>query len=159
MDLYRNTERNVRPLNIVKDTYEMQEELLQRFVEIARQYELYIDTCAEIGDFHKLRVEHAHCIDKERIERIGGFKLDVDKDTNQRAECGCVASIDIGAYNTCKNGCLYCYANYSENTVGSFIWNHYGREYYCRVKGTKGYLVKESIKTNRRLYGFCKKAT
>lgn len=102
MDLYRNTERNVRPLNIVKDTYEMQEELLQRFVEIARQYELYIDTCAEIGDFHKLRVEHAHCIDKERIERIGGFKLDVDKDTNQRAECGCVASIDIGAYNTCK---------------------------------------------------------
>ncbi len=33
------------------------------------------------------------------------------------------------------------------------------REYYCRVKGTKGYLVKESIKTNRRLYGFCKKAT
>ena len=91
MDLYRNTERNVKPLNIVKDTYEMQEELLQRFVEIARQYELYIDTCAEIGDFHKLRVEHAHCIDKERIERIGGFKLDVDKDTNQRAECGCVA--------------------------------------------------------------------
>ncbi len=90
MDLYRNTERNVKPLNIVKDTYEMQEELLQRFVEIARKYELYIDTCAEIGDFHKLRVEHAHCIDKERIERIGGFKLDVDKDTNQRAECGCV---------------------------------------------------------------------
>ena len=124
MDLYRNTERNVRPLNIVKDTYEMQEELLQRFVEIARQYELYIDTCAEIGDFHKLRVEHAHCIDKERIERIGGFKLDVDKDTNQRAECGCVASIDIGAYNTCKNGCLYCYANYSENTVGKNFGMH-----------------------------------
>ena len=117
MDLYRNTERNIKPLNIVKDTREMQEELLQRFVEIARQYELYIDACAEIGDFHKFGVEHAHCIDRERIERIGGFKLDVEKDTNQRAECGCVASIDIGAYNTCKNGCLYCYANYSENTV------------------------------------------
>lgn len=117
MDMYRNTERNVKTLSIVKDTYEMQVELLQRFVEIAREYGLYIDTCAEIGDFLNIGVEHAHCIDRERIERIGGFKLNVDKDTNQRAECGCVASIDIGAYNTCKNGCLYCYANYSSNIV------------------------------------------
>ena len=117
MDMYRNTERNVKPLSIVKDTYEMQVELLQRFVEIAKEYGLYIDTCAEIVDFHNIGVEHAHCIDRERIERIGGFKLNVDKDTNQRAECGCVASIDIGAYNTCKNGCLYCYANYSSNTL------------------------------------------
>lgn len=117
MDMYRNTERNVKTLGIVKDTYEMQIELLQRFVKIAKSHGLYIDTCAEIGDFHNIGVEHAHCIDRERIERIGGFKLDVDKDTNQRAECGCVASIDIGAYNTCKNGCLYCYANYSANTA------------------------------------------
>lgn len=117
MDMYRNTERNVKTLSIVKDTYEMQVELLQRFVEIAKEHGLYIDSCAEIGDFHSIGVEHAHCIDKERIERIGRFKLNVDKDTNQRVECGCVASIDVGAYNTCKNGCLYCYANYSLNTV------------------------------------------
>ncbi|MCM1568589.1 MAG: DUF1848 domain-containing protein [Roseburia sp.] len=117
MDMYRNTERNVKFLDIVKDTYEMQFELLQRFAEIAKKHGLYIDTCAEVGDFHNIGVEHAHCIDKERIERIGGFKLNVDRDTNQRAECGCVASIDIGAYNTCKNGCLYCYANHSANTV------------------------------------------
>lgn len=117
MDMYRNTERNVRGLSIFKDTYEMQVELLQRFVEIAKKYGLYIDTCAEIGNFHNIGVEHAHCIDRERIERIGGFKLNVDKDRNQRAECGCVASIDIGTYNTCNNGCLYCYANYSSKTV------------------------------------------
>ncbi len=117
LDLYKNTARNVSPLEIETDTIQMQRELLERFVEIGRKYGLYIDTCSEKGEFAEIGVAHAHCIDKERIERIGGFKLNVDKDTNQRAECGCIASIDIGAYNTCKNGCLYCYANYSDKTV------------------------------------------
>ncbi|MBR6628210.1 MAG: DUF1848 domain-containing protein [Lachnospiraceae bacterium] len=124
IDLYRNTDRNVRPLNIIQDTYEMQVELLQRFAEIAGEYGLYIDTCAEKGDFHEFGVEQAHCIDKERIERIGRFKICVDKDTNQRAECGCVTAIDIGAYDTCKNGCLYCYANHNMNRVDQNCRKH-----------------------------------
>lgn len=123
LDLYRNTERNMRPLNLIRDTYQMQMELLERFVEIAREYGLSIDTCAETNDFTQVGVGRASCIDRERIERIGGFRLNVDKDTNQRAACGCVSSIDIGAYNTCQNGCLYCYANY----IRGIVSENYGR--------------------------------
>lgn len=117
MDLYRNTERNVKPLNIMKDTYEMRVEVLERFIEIARHYGLYIDTCSEGREYDNLGIRHSCCIDKERLERIGNFKLNANKDESQREECGCITSIDIGAYNTCKNGCLYCYANYSDKTV------------------------------------------
>ena len=32
-------------------------------------------------------------------------------------KCNCVKMVDIGAYNTCKHFCKYCYANYDENQV------------------------------------------
>lgn len=117
LDVYRNTERNVKPLNIQTETEEMQIEILQRFAEIAKEYGIYIDTCAEKIDLGSMNIAHACCVDKERFEKNGNCKLTLGKDPNQRSECGCVASIDIGAYNTCKHGCLYCYANYSQNTV------------------------------------------
>lgn len=117
LDLYRNTARNTQPLKIRQETVGQRLEIMQRFSEIAKEYGFYIDTCAEKIELGKLGIAHAHCIDKERIERIGNCKLSIEKEKNQRPACGCIASIDIGTYNTCKNGCLYCYANYSHNTV------------------------------------------
>jgi len=117
LDLYRNTARTIQPLHIQIETHEQQLELLNSFSQIAHQCGIYIDTCAEAIELGDLEVPHACCIDKERLERLGHCQLKVEKDKNQRPECGCVASIDIGAYNTCKNGCLYCYANYSAKAV------------------------------------------
>lgn len=117
LDLYRNTVRNMQPLKIQKETEKQQIEMMQSFSDTAGKYGISIDTCAEAAEFDKMGVSRARCIDKERFERIGKYKLTSGKDPNQRAECGCVESIDIGAYNTCKNGCLYCYANVSPKAV------------------------------------------
>lgn len=137
LDLYKNTERNIKPLHVYPITTEDQMNIVEKLVRIAERYNLHLDTCAESCDFGKLGVSHACCIDKERFEKIGKYRLNVEKDKNQRSECGCVASIDIGAYNTCKNGCLYCYANYSNTSVNSNFGKHHPKSplLFGEIKG------------------------
>jgi DNA repair photolyase len=83
-----------------------------------------MDTCAEDIDLAEYNIEHARCIDDRLIERIIGCKLKTEKDKTQRLMCGCVAGVDIGAYNSCSNGCLYCYANYSHAAVAENRLKH-----------------------------------
>lgn len=78
---------------------------------------LQLETCAEAIELADLGIGHASCIDAELLGRVGGCRLDTVKDKNQRGECGCAASIDIGAYNTCLHGCIYCYANDSRRQL------------------------------------------
>ena len=48
---------------------------------------------------------------------LAGYPIKAAKDKNQRPACGCVESVEIGTYDTCKNGCRYCYANVSKERV------------------------------------------
>ena len=91
--------------------------LAARFSEIARKYRLTLETCAEAVDLSQFGIRHGRCIDGGLFERIAGVPLALTKDKNQRAECGCMASIDIGMYDTCRNGCKYCYANHSATAL------------------------------------------
>lgn len=118
-DLYPGIRRNTEALGIFPPSRMQMDELMGRFSAIAAEYGIGIDTCAEEADFRQFGIGHAQCIDAQRLERIGGARLTAGKDTNQRAFCGCVASIDIGAYNTCHHGCVYCYANFSQPLLHS----------------------------------------
>ncbi len=88
-----------------------------RLSKIAQKYKLPLYTCAEKTNLSRYGISHGACIDKERIKNIIGYKLDVKKDTGQRPQCGCIQSIDIGMYDTCINGCKYCYATGTKDSV------------------------------------------
>lgn len=84
---------------------------------MARQYGMEITSCAEELDLSDCGIGHSSCIDRILIEEITGYAMEAGKDKNQRASCGCVESIEVGAYHTCLNGCKYCYANISQEQV------------------------------------------
>lgn len=124
LDLYRNTEKNIAVLAPCKFSVEQQAQLAKIMAEIAHSYGLRIDTCAEEIDLSQYGIEHAKCIDDRLFSQLLQCPLEIKKDKNQRLGCGCVESVDIGAYNTCRNGCKYCYANYSSKAVCMSSGNH-----------------------------------
>ena len=87
--------------------------LAAAFSQIAGYYRLPLYTCAEKIDLSEYGILHGACVDKEKIQSLIGYKLDLAKDNGQRNNCKCIKSIDIGAYDTCTHGCKYCYATKS----------------------------------------------
>jgi hypothetical protein len=124
IDFYKKIAKNIKLLEVVEISTEEKNIIAQRFSEIAKSNNLSIDTCAEEIDLSGYGITHARCIDDRLISKIVGHYLLVEKDKNQRLECGCVKSIDIGEYNSCSNGCTYCYANYSNGIVDKNAKEH-----------------------------------
>jgi hypothetical protein len=111
VDWYAKTQRNMTGLKEKEQTEEEQINLAGKLALLAPRYQLSIESCAEKLDLEKAGVRHGACIDKGLIERLAGCRLTGGKDRNQREACGCMESIEVGAYDTCPNGCRYCYAN------------------------------------------------
>lgn len=86
-----------------------------KFDSIAVRYNLKVESCCEEIDLSQFGITKSHCIDGELIQKITGKDIGFKQDRNQRAGCGCVPSVDIGGYNTCRHNCIYCYANRSSD--------------------------------------------
>lgn len=119
VDLYRHLGQQFQSLGTAEII-----ELAGRLSEIAQKYGLMLETCAESLDLSQFGIRHGHCVDAELLEQIIGQPLSPSKDKNQRAACGCMASIDIGMYDTCANGCKYCYANHAPAAVRRNLKSH-----------------------------------
>jgi len=122
-DYYKKTIRNMElyaPDFVIPEEVQCKE-LAQEMAEIAARWDICMASCAH--DFLVSGpIGKARCIDPQFLSKV--VNTDVRKEAlatlkiaPTRKECGCAASRDIGAYDTCGHGCVYCYANARPETA------------------------------------------
>ena len=76
--------------------------------DVAARHGMALRICAQ-PQYLAGKAEEARCIDAERLSRVAGRTITARRKGN-RPDCACFASRDIGEYDTCPMGCVYCYA-------------------------------------------------
>ena len=115
IDLYAKTKKNFPGIQEV--TIVQQQQIADAFSKIAYEYDIHIKTCAENVDLSHYGIGHEGCITRQILKDVTGYSLKELKSQPLRAACHCYPSRDIGEYNTCMHGCLYCYANEDKKLV------------------------------------------
>lgn len=112
--IYKKTKRNMNwaaekfgftwedPSDQVK--YDFAAELAQ----IAKKHGMQLSMCSQKA-YLASGVANARCVDAARLSEVAGRDIRAKLKGN-RPDCGCFISRDIGEYDTCPHGCVYCYA-------------------------------------------------
>ena len=115
IDLYEKTKRNFPQARSVTEA--QQEQLIEAFAKIAAAKGIQIHLCCEDRALTRANVDADGCLSQTVLERAIGSALHVPKKKMARDACSCLLEADIGMYNTCGHSCLYCYANYDNESV------------------------------------------
>lgn len=109
VEMYKKLETNMPELIPLTD-YD-KDALAKGLGAIATEYGLYIQTCGTNGNYMRYGIHPSGCMTLDMMGKANGVTFKNLKHKGMRQGCHCIESRDIGAYDTCMNGCKYCYAN------------------------------------------------
>ncbi len=109
VEMYKKLSVNMPELRPVTDENKII--LAKGMGEIAAKYDIHLQTCATDGDYLKYNIHPSGCMTLDILGKANGIKFKKLKHNGMRNHCNCIETRDIGAYDTCPNGCKYCYAN------------------------------------------------
>jgi len=132
--LYRKTERNLALAAAAGEGFEWvdppceeKQALLTRFTGLARAQRMRLSLCAQPG-LVVPGADSGRCVDARRLERVaaawGRPRSIPAKPRGTRPGCQCHESRDIGEYDTCPHGCVYCYAVGSRDVARMRVAEH-----------------------------------
>jgi len=108
---YKSVAKNLAGIGHLELAAEDKARLAADLLRIAKEHSITLCACCELPEIYELGVQPVSCVDASL------FGVNAPRDKHQREGCNCALSVDIGAYNSCVNGCRYCYANHSEAAV------------------------------------------
>ena len=114
---YKSIAKNMREIGHAEPVTQDKLRLIEAFLPIAQTRGIELCACCELPELYELGIKPISCVGSQLMSKIAGTELSIPRDKNQRTGCNCAKSVDIGAYNSCMNGCRYCYANHAEAKV------------------------------------------
>ena len=118
LDIYKNVRKNYNVLRYKNLTEFDYKEIGISFSNSAKMHNMSVQTCFEQKDLTEYGFVKGDCLSKEVAYILTGKKYPAWK-ARKGKFCNCVEMVDIGEYNSCKNFCKYCYANYDETKVNN----------------------------------------
>jgi hypothetical protein len=115
LHVYRKTQRNMAAAaRLYHFTWEDPDASAKRafaveLAAMARAHGMRLTVCGQPEFLVEGRVEEARCIDAIRLSEVAGRPIAAALKGN-RPGCACYYARDIGDYDTCPHGCIYCYA-------------------------------------------------
>ena len=109
VEIYKKLTVNMPELIALTESDE--ERLAEGLGGIAKKFGIRIQTCGTNGDYSRYGIRSSGCATLEILGNANGCEFRERKHKGLREGCHCIESRDIGAYDTCLNGCKYCYAN------------------------------------------------
>jgi hypothetical protein len=102
--------------------------LAAELARIGARYGLRVAACCDNALVDESAgVFQSHCVDRDLLRRLRPDVAHISarlREKPTRAGCGCFESVDIGAYDTCPFGCVYCYASKSQAIAKANLARH-----------------------------------
>lgn len=123
VDFYEKTKQNMydayrkHHIQFYDPSNEKKISILKNLKKIADEFNLDLEICTEPELANKIDIKMTSCIDLNLIKYVSKNEFLYYEQKPTRKGCLCIDAKDIGYFNSCPHGCIYCYANKDPQTA------------------------------------------